>query len=138
MTKRIETIMILTLLLLTACANDPTCPQKDTLIYLDNLNDILYRFSTTHEIAASTARIGLAPLVSELRAIQHELTTLDPPACASDIHADATLFTDHTISGYLAFMQKQNENNIDAQFLSAYTAITRLRQNETHLRQRWD
>jgi hypothetical protein len=135
-TKTLLIAILIIVVLLSACNSD--CPKKATLAYLNSAADIINRFNRTNEIAASTARIGLAPIVSELRIIQTELEDLSPPTCANAISFDAYLYTDQTIAGYLAFMQQEDDATISENFDQATSALERFVNNTVELRDRWE
>ena len=76
------------------------------------------RFSSKVELASSTSRRGLEPIVSELQDIHQETIELEVPDCVKDVQGKLTLFMDTMIDGFLLFMAEEPE--------SEYTEIIEL------------
>lgn len=71
--------------------------------WYNEVDPILSEFFDTAELAASTSRIGLAPLVLELQRLGRDYDNLDYPSCAEDIRFEVWLGINEAIDGFVAF-----------------------------------
>lgn len=89
--------------------------------FVADLEEYFDDWDDTVNLAESTSRIALSPVVSDLQALRREISDLDPPACAGDILAPYIEYTDYTIAGFLNFM----ENEPDARVASYFDVANR-------------
>jgi hypothetical protein len=92
-----------------------TCAQKSKQ-YISELQSLIIEWDDANKIASSTSRIALSGPVSELQSIKHQISNLDHPECAADVHNTAITYMEATINGYLSFMADENENTTKSYF----------------------
>jgi len=109
----------------------PTTPkvsalcQSQTQDYLAQIQPLLEEWDDAVEVANSTARIALSPLVSDMKRIQREVETVGPPDCARDAHVLLTGGMDNVIDAFLAFMTEESDAVVSLHFSSGYDHMTR-------------
>lgn len=87
------------------------CLESDQA-YRDQVRSITARWDDGVELAASTPRANLAPVVSELQAIRREAELLTGPDCASGLSESIAGSMDATIDLLLALMRDAPEAEI--------------------------
>lgn len=118
----LEAQIVQTAVVATQRALDTPTPEPEVLCfdqaeaYLDDLNDLLDRWSDAFEIASSTSRISLAQPVGELQAIRREIGELEGPDCAQAAGVALYGYTDGIINGFLLFMQQESDDEVSAAF----------------------
>jgi hypothetical protein len=100
---------------------EPLCVDT-ALDYLVAAEDLLTRWEDAVAIADSTGRIALAGPVGELQAIQRDLGNLEPPKCTDIAHTAAIDMMEHTIDGFLLFMQEKSDSQVSAALDKAFAA----------------
>jgi hypothetical protein len=111
---RIIAFSILAPLLLTACS--PSC---DFNSYNEHLQPYLEKWDDASAVANVTARIGLAGPIADMQAIRRDVASLDMPACAKEAHGYLLYSMDSRIQGFIAFMGKQPDEEIQRLFNNA-------------------
>lgn len=111
-------LFFLLTLSLTACglpqpgAEAPTCASVSKRFVTDTLA-ILTEWQDATELADSTSRIALSPVISQLQGIRRKAEDLKTPDCAVNVHDALTTFMDTEIRMYLSFMSQQPDSEGD-------------------------
>jgi hypothetical protein len=122
--KRIILLMALMALLLSACA--PSCASQSE-DYFTQANDLADDYLRTVEVANSTSRIALAPMVTKLSDIEKDIEGLEPPECAATAHKNLVRATKFGVDAFLSFMSEDSDAMIQSSFqnfqynMDAYT-----------------
>ena len=111
---RIIAFSILASLLLTACS--PSCDVKS---YNELLQPYLEKWDDASALANQTARIGLVGPITDMQAIHRDVSNLDIPACTKEAHENLLYFMDSRIDGFIAFMGKQPDDEVQRLFNNA-------------------
>jgi hypothetical protein len=103
-------ILALTTLLLVACGGGASsfttgCSEADfetasTLV----VDGAVWQFVNAEQVAKSTSRASLAPLVRDMQASRDDLAAENWPVCASEVKSLYRNSMTATIDAYLAFM----------------------------------
>jgi hypothetical protein len=80
---------------------------------------LLRRWDDAVEIAGSTPRLTLSGPLSEMQNIQREASDLDISYCAILAHMRLTDYMDATIDSFLAFMEQEDDVEVQALFRRA-------------------
>ena len=94
---------------LISCGNDKNEEIKN---YLDEFNKIKNKFMDKYELAGTTARIALSPVISNMQDIKRDLENLDPPENVDRLIGVKELCLygmDKAIEGFQEF-QMENES----------------------------
>jgi len=102
---------------------EPGYSKEELEAYLELAQPLLDEFNDTLEIAGSTARIALAPVVSELRRIQREFRRLECPEIAKTAHAYFSDGMDFGIQAFLAFMAQESDAEVERLFKKGREAM---------------
>lgn len=86
----------------------PTC-QDAAMAYDDAMRPILARWDDAVKVASSTARIGLAGVISDMQAIARDAEAVTPAACVAPVHTLLLRAMTSTVDGYLAFAGQKDE-----------------------------
>lgn len=119
--------------------NTPTVPrvsrlcQSQTADYLAQLEPILDEWQDAVEVANSTARIALSPMVRDLQRIQRDVEDVPAPDCAR--HGSSRLIggMDSIVDAFIAFMGEEAESVVSYKFNSGYDQMTTGVEELTHL-----
>jgi predicted negative regulator of RcsB-dependent stress response len=86
-----------------------TCGDKATLAALEKLRALNVKISDQTKVAASTARIALAPQVSALQSLVREVEQVKAPPCAIAAQRELGSMADFNVTGLLAFMRQEEK-----------------------------
>ena len=109
----------------------PTTPrvsavcQTLTQEYLAQIQPALEEWDDTVEVANSTARIALSPLVSDMKRIQRQVEAVDSPDCARHAKGLLTRGMDEVIDAFLAFMSDESDSVVSLLFSAGYEEMMR-------------
>ena len=78
--------------------------------------DLLEEWQDTSELASSTARIALSPVIGQLQRIRRDVAGLSAPACARPVKDLLLEYMDADIDAYLKFMAQQSDGIVERQF----------------------
>lgn len=99
-------VLVVVLLGLAACSA-PTGPElcRDTAAdYLEAADALNERWLDAVELAGSTPRLALGPVVAEMQAIQREAEAMDVPDCAAELHKRLLASIEPVVLGALDFL----------------------------------
>ena len=121
--KRYVLVVVAVLALLVSGCSD-RCAKRETVEFLDQFDDIVNRWADTNDLASSTARIGLAPVIQQMQGLKNEVDNLEDicPA-ATEFKEQMVESMDLTIEAYLMFMGDESEADVAAKFNEAGTAL---------------
>ncbi len=113
-------VLLLAILFLSACSSAPgVCPPKQGQAYSEGVRDVARRFDDAVELAQSTPRVSLAPIVSDLQAIRRDAEDIEVPDCAADAQDALIAYMDSTIDGFRAFLASEADASVNAYFDAA-------------------
>lgn len=87
--------------------------------FMGELNKVASRWDDARSLAASTSRIALSPVVSQLQDIRRQADGLQPPDCAAYVKLYLVEYMDNTIEAFILFMGDAPDNKIESKFKSA-------------------
>lgn len=97
--------IVLLALLLAGCAQSESAVcATQTQNYLDAVNPLIDEFLDTLDVAGSTSRIALSPIVQDMQDIRREVQEIPSPDCAKYEVAELISGMDYFIDGFLSFM----------------------------------
>jgi len=107
----------------------PTTPRVSALCqaatqdYLARIQPLLEEWDDAVEVANSTARIALSPMVRDMQGIERDVEDVPVPDCAR--HGSALLIDgmDSIIDAFIAFMGDESEDTVGAKFESGFEQI---------------
>jgi hypothetical protein len=108
----------------------PTTPRVSALCqaatqdYLAQIQPLLEEWDDAVEVADSTARIALSPLVRDMQGIQRDVEDVTVPDCAR--HGSALLIDgmDSVIDSFIAFMGEESDSVVSLYVSSGYEGMT--------------
>jgi len=103
-------LMFLVLFIFAGCG-DP-CKTEEAQDYIDDFDKSFEEFKDTFDLADSTARIALTPVISEMQAIKRELNGLDlPEGCDKykDMQDYSVETMEKAIEAFMKFQQQEDE-----------------------------
>jgi hypothetical protein len=86
--------------------------SPSTARFLRETQPLMEEFLDLTEVAGSTSRIALSPVMIELRRVRREYAALTPPAEAQELHRRVDWAMSATISFIDAFMANQPDANV--------------------------
>ncbi len=103
--------------LLCGCSfgDPPTCIEQSTE-YIQELDDLTMRSLDAVELADSTPRLSLGPVISDLQEIKREVAALDAPECASQVQRAAEKLMEQSVTTYLAFVSEEEDEVVAAEY----------------------
>jgi hypothetical protein len=95
--------------------------QSDTQDYLDQVRPLMVEFSDTMQIANSTARIALGPIIQDMQRIRREVSNIQAPSCAQ--HASGLLISgmDGVVEGFIDFMGDTSDSVVERELSQGLT-----------------
>jgi hypothetical protein len=128
-------------------ALERTCGEKATLAALEKLRILDIKISDQTRVAASTARIALAPQVASLQTLVREVDQVGAPQCAFMAKFELRSMAEFNVTGLLAFMRdeekeatvnllaaQKSKNNFETEWLKAIKASKETSQEIAKLR----
>ena len=98
----------------------PGCVPAEAAAFLDEIDGLLDEWDDMVDLAGSTGRISLAPVIEKLQAIRRRVRDLDTPCTEAATLTEALAdYMDATVQAYLAFMAQRDEDEVDALFTRA-------------------
>lgn len=94
---------------------DP-CSPTEIKKYIDSIDDVSRRFDDALQLALSTSRISLSPVVADLQTIRRDAEDLEVPECAIDAKGWLILYIDTTIEAFLNFMAQEPDSQVQSKF----------------------
>lgn len=96
----------------------PECTAEDVQAFLDELEPLLGRWDDRAEVAGSTARMNLSPVITGMQDIKRDVEELEAPWCAEETQEKAVAYMDQYIDGYLrswpTSLMPQSKKNLSA------------------------
>lgn len=83
--------------------------STQTQNYLDEIEPLIDEFLDTAELADSTPRIALSPVVGDMQRIAREIEDLSAPDCAVDASVRLISGINLVIDGYIGFMSQEDD-----------------------------
>jgi len=87
--------------------------------YANDAYAIVIEFADLHELAASSSRISLGPVIADMQDLRRKAENLDPPQDARMAQIYLINALDAEIDGFLAFMANEDEEVVSRYFESA-------------------
>jgi hypothetical protein len=103
-------LMLGVLVVTVSCsqASSALC-SKETQDYLDRIEPLHDEFVDTAELADSTPRIALSPVIQDMQRIAREIEDQAAPDCAADARTQLIGGMDLVIDGYIGFMSEEDD-----------------------------
>ena len=98
----------------------PGCTKEEAAAFLDDLDALFEEWDDTAEIAGSTGRGSLPPVIESLKAIKRRTNALDAPCVEAAAVQDAVVEQmDAYAAAYLAFMAQKTDAEVNIAFAHA-------------------
>lgn len=122
--KKVLVVVAWVAVLLVACGPtdvvvlEPTATQVPCTRtqYLEVLGALPAQWDDAFDLARSTPRMTIAPLIAELQAIRRETEVINVPACAVEAHRHLVEYMSLSIDGFVSFLA----SDTDATFMSYF------------------
>lgn len=95
-----------------------SCPDEEVISYLDELDLLLEEFDDTVEIAGSTSRMGLAPVIQDMQSQKRDARRLDRPECANYLEDLVVVAIETKVDAFISFLS-QDSDTVVARKLTA-------------------
>lgn len=86
-----------------------SCPDEEVISYLDKLDLLLEEFDDTVEIAGSTSRMGLAPVIQDMQSQKRDARRLDRPECANYLQDLVVVGIETKIDAFISFLSQASD-----------------------------
>ncbi len=103
-------IFLLVSISLISCTNP--CKSEEAEDYIRNFNNTFEEFKDTFDLAESTSRIALSPVISDMQEIKRDLNGLElPENCDkySDMQDYSVEAMEKAIDAFMKFQQQEDE-----------------------------
>jgi len=106
----LTTLVTMVCIVLISCGQDSSalCASQ-TESYIRDIDPLVDEFLDTWQVAESTSRIALSPLVRDMQRAHRELQDVAPPECAEDGSNRLILGVGSIIDGFIAFMGEEDD-----------------------------
>ena len=106
-----------------------SCPEKEVASYLDQLDLLLEEFDDTAEIAGSTPRMGLGPVIQDLQSLRRNARRLDRPECANYLQNVVVMAIKAEIDAFISFLSKDDDSVVSRKFTASKTVRAKVERN---------
>ena len=86
-----------------------SCSDGEVSSYLDELTLLLEEFDDTAEIANSTSRMGLAPVIQDMQSQKRIARRLARPECANYLQDFVIVTMETKIDGFISFLSQESD-----------------------------
>jgi hypothetical protein len=97
----------------------PPCTGPELDEFIGDFEALVERWDDTTQLAGSTGRIALSPIVAEMQEIRREVKELNGPWCVEETRSLTMEYMDEFIDGYLAFMAQESDSEVSSRFETA-------------------
>jgi len=105
----------------------PGCPADGAAEYLNEWGRITAEWDDLIELAGSTPRVNLPPLVQQMQGLRREQVGLDAPCAEAEALTEASVEQmDAIIEGYLAFIRQESDSTVEQHFGRARQAAPKI------------
>lgn len=91
--------------------------------YVTQVDALMAQWDDTMDIAGSTPRMSLAPIIADLQELKRTASEMVPPSCAGVAHDHLLLYMDYGIDAYLAFLANESDSVVSTKFKTASTQL---------------
>jgi hypothetical protein len=109
-------------IVLTGCTSWGSCRQQSTAYFAD-ARSLIMELRDAIDLGASSSRIALGPVVSEMQSIKRDFDDLDAPRCAAEVDSLISAGMQDCIDGFLAFMANEDESAVMVHFNAGLQSI---------------
>lgn len=99
--------------------------STQTQNYLDAIEPLIDEFLDTAELADSTPRIALSPVIGDMQRIAREIEDHSAPDCAADARTRLIQGMDLVIDGYIGFMSQEDDERVTQEVRNGFYHINK-------------
>ena len=92
-------------------------------VFVQQVDSLLSEWDDTNELAGSTSRIALSPIIGQLQELRRRVYDTETPTCAGGVKQLLLDYMDNTIAAYLAFMAQEDDSVVEAAFEKALKSL---------------
>lgn len=100
-------------------------PQTET--YLSEIEPVLTEWQDTVDVADSTARIALSPVVQDMQRLRRDAADVAAPSCAHDASGLLIIGMDDVVAGFVDFMGESGDVVVERQLTAGILEIATAR-----------
>lgn len=138
MNKTILLVLVILVMSLSACGGGTTstevlptsaptptpkprvdCSQEEVDAYLEQFGYTLEKWDDTYQIAMSTSRASLAPILGELQGVKRDVSHLDAPECAVYINDITVVAMENSIGALISFLSNDGDSIVQRKLKGA-------------------
>jgi hypothetical protein len=103
------------------------CNKRKTAEFLAAFEPIIEDWDDTNELAGSTSRIALSPVIERMQSLKRQVSDLESPCeDAEALQAAAIEYMELTIDAYLLFATQKPDEDVSAKMREASTALNKV------------
>jgi hypothetical protein len=102
---------------------DDLCPPDQREQFLEQSDRLLIEFVDAYELASSTSRIALSPVVGKMQELYRQIEELDATACGELAQSQMLAGARAAIDAFLAFMQQKPDRTVSEFLLTAESQL---------------
>lgn len=95
------------------------CPNNEVETYLEELDFLLEEWDDTVEIAGSTSRMSLSPVIKDLQDIKRDARRLERPECANYLQDLVVVAMESQINAFISFLAQDSDTVVARKILGA-------------------
>lgn len=85
-------------------------------LYRDHMRSLIDEWQDATELANNAPRIALSPHIATLQEIRRRAKEIQPDRCLALAHLNLVLLMDETIAGYIAFLGREPDSEVNRHF----------------------